>query len=236
MTMLYGELASWWPLLSPPADYADEAAFYHKLLRDAGCAGTLLELGSGGGNTASHLKTHFHMTLVDASAGMLAVSRGLNPECAHIAGDMRSVRLATLFDGVLIQDAVAYMTSEADLAAALRTSFVHCRPGGVALFVPDYLRETFVPGTAHGGCDGPDRALRFLEWTWDPDPGDSEYLVDFAFLLREAGGVRVERDRHACGLFARADWLRLLREAGFQPRIVLDPNGHEVLVASKPDA
>jgi len=55
---LYADLAEWWPLLSAPADYAEEAAIYQRLLIDA-CERTprtLLELGSGGGNNASHLK------------------------------------------------------------------------------------------------------------------------------------------------------------------------------------
>ncbi len=80
---LYDELASWWPLLSAPAEYAEEAEFYRKALVDA-CdrpPRSLLELGSGGGNNASHLKAHFdEMTLVDCSPAMLAVSRTLNPE------------------------------------------------------------------------------------------------------------------------------------------------------------
>ena len=83
---LYSELASWWPLLSEPAHYAEEAAFYRRVLIDA-CVRppkTLLELGCGGGNNASHLKAHFSMTLVDLSPSMLTVSRALNPECEHV--------------------------------------------------------------------------------------------------------------------------------------------------------
>ncbi|MHC4615594.1 MAG: class I SAM-dependent methyltransferase, partial [Planctomycetota bacterium] len=57
----------------------------------------VLELGSGGGNNASHLKKWFDMTLVDLSPHMLEVSRALNPECSHQQGDMRTVRLGTLF-------------------------------------------------------------------------------------------------------------------------------------------
>ena len=33
------------------------------------------------------------MTLVDLSEEMLAVSRELNPECEHLQGDMRTLRL-----------------------------------------------------------------------------------------------------------------------------------------------
>jgi hypothetical protein len=244
---LYDQLASWWRLLSSPDDYAEEAAFYGEQLRAAGDAPcrTLVELGSGGGNNASHLKAHFEMTLVEPSPGMLAMSRELNPECEHVQGDMRTVRLGRefdrVFDRVFIHDAIVYMTSEDDLRLAIETAFVHCRPGGAALFAPDHVRENFRPGTDHGGHDGPDASLRYLEWTWDPDPADTTYTVDYAFLLREAGGqVRVEHDRHIEGLFSRADWLRLLAEAGFEPRVVpfdhseLEPGSYELFLATRP--
>ena len=80
----YGELASWWPLISPPEDYQEEAKFIAILLRKAdGHVGEVLELGSGGGNNAFHLKGEFAMTLTDLSPQMLAVSVQLNPECAR---------------------------------------------------------------------------------------------------------------------------------------------------------
>ena len=92
---MYNELAEWWPLLSPPAEYAEEAGIYQRaLISHAGRPlRTLLELGSGGGNNASHLKARFTLTLVELSPGMLAVSRRLNPDCEHVQGDMRTVRL-----------------------------------------------------------------------------------------------------------------------------------------------
>jgi SAM-dependent methyltransferase len=240
---LYYELAAWWPLMSAPADYAEEAAFYQQTLLDA-CGRspqTLLELGSGGGNNASHLKARFVMTLVDPSPGMLEVSRALNPECQHIQGDMRTVRLGRQFDCVFVHDAVAYMTTEADLRLAIDTAYLHCQPGGAALFCPDHVRENFQPSTDHGGHDGGGRALRYLEWTWDPDPTDTTYVVDYSYLLREPdGSVRVEWDRHSEGLFARADWLRLLAEVGFEASVVpfdhaeLEPGAYEIFACRKP--
>jgi SAM-dependent methyltransferase len=224
---LYAELASWWPLLSSPEEYAEEAGFYRQALVSA-CdrpPRTLLELGSGGGNNAAHLKAHFAMTLVDRSPGMLAVSGALNPECEHIEGDMRTVRLGRLFDAVFVHDAVTYMTTLDDLRRAMETAFVHCRPGGAALFAPDCVRETFRPSTDHGGHDGPGRSLRYLEWVRDPDPADTTYTADFAYLLREGTSVWVEQDRHIAGLFARADWLRLLAEVGFRPAALPFPHG-----------
>ena len=210
----------------------------------AACEGplhTLLELGSGGGNNASHLKREFRLTLVDRSPGMLEVSRALNPECEHVDDDMRTVRLGRQFDGIFVHDAVCYLTSEADLRSAIETAVIHCRAGGAALFAPDHVREGFRPSTDHGGEDGETRSLRYLAWTWDPDPSDTTYLVDFAYLLREGdGSVRVEHDRHVEGLFARAHWLRLLSEAGFEPTVVpfeqSEPItcGYDVFVGRKP--
>lgn len=240
---IYGELAAWWPLLSAPADYAEEAAFYQRILLER-CeprTPTLLELGSGGGNNASHLKARFSMVLVDRSPDILQVSRALNPECKHVEGDMRTVRLGRQFDCVFVHDAITYMTTEADLRRAIETVYVHCKPGGAALFVPDHVRENFRASTNHGGHDGVDRGLRYLEWAWDPDPADSTYTVDYAYLLRESdGSIHVEWDRHIEGLFARGDWLHLLADVGFQPRVVpfehseLEPGQYEVFVGRRP--
>ena len=241
---LYHELADWFHLLTAPAEYAEEAEFYLKALVEASHRPpqTVLELGSGGGNNASHMKAHFKMTLTDLSPEMLDLSRTINPECEHIQGDMRTIRLGREFDAVFVHDAVVYMTTEADLRAAMETAFVHCRSGGVALFAPDYVREKFKPATDHGGHDGGDgRSLRYLEWALDPDPSDDIYTVDFAYLLREAdGSVRVEYERHIEGLFSRATWLRLLEDAGFEANAVPfehsdeEPGSLEVFVARKP--
>jgi SAM-dependent methyltransferase len=225
MPAMYGELAPWWPLLSAPADYEEEAAFYGGVLTEHGRPpqASLLELGSGGGNNASWLKGRFdRVTLVDLSPGMIEVSRAINPDCEHVVGDMRSVRLGREFDCVFVHDAISYMTTLGDLARVLETARVHCRVGGTALFAPDFVRETFRPGSDEGGHDGDDgRGLRYLEWAWDPDPTDTTYQVDYAFLLRGAdGGVRVAHDRHVEGLFSRADWVRLLADAGFDARAI----------------
>ncbi len=214
---MYSELASWWPLISAPEDYAEEADQYASAIVSAsdGRCRTLLELGSGGGNNASHKKRRFDLTLVEPSEGMLAVSRVLNPELRHHQGDMRTVRLGEEFDAVFVHDAVCYMATEEDLRAAMATVFVHLRPGGVVVFAPDYVRETFRPGTACGGHDGPSRSARYLEWVWDPDPADTTYVADYTFSLRDAdGSIRIEHDRHLEGLFARADWLTWMSEAG----------------------
>ncbi|MGI9042168.1 MAG: hypothetical protein ACR2HK_13905 [Gemmatimonadales bacterium] len=50
---MYDDLAGWWPLLSPPSEYVEEAAdLLPRLPRASGSQpATLLELGSGGGSS-----------------------------------------------------------------------------------------------------------------------------------------------------------------------------------------
>jgi SAM-dependent methyltransferase len=234
---LYREFAPWWPLLSKPDDYAEEADFFRTTLQEA-CAPvpkSLLELGSGGGNNASFLKSHFQMALVDLSSEMLAVSRQLNPECEHIVGDMRTVRLDRLFDAVFVHDAIMYMKTRDELRRAMETAYVHCRSGGVALFVPDCVRETFAPSTQHGGHDGDGCALRYLEWTYPSETNGSSYRVAFAYLMRDPDRqVRMQAEEHVFGLFGRDEWRQLLAAVGFEVEVLIDPDERNVFIGRKP--
>ena len=233
---MYSDLASWWPLLSPPIHYVEEAAALRPFLPHApGRRLALLELGSGGGSLASHLKDDFDLTLTDRSPEMLAVNRTVNPEAEFHFGDMRTIDLGREFDVVLLHDAVMYLTTADDLRAAFRTAARHCRRGGTFVILPDCVEESFEPKTDCGGEDGPDgRGLRYLEWAWDPDTTDNRYQVAYALTLREPNGqVRVELDLHHEGLFPRATWLALLAEAGFEARSERDPWRTDVFVATK---
>ncbi len=76
----------------------------------------------------------------------------------------------------------------------------------------------------------PDNGLHEMSGTGVPD----------LRLLRESdGSMHVEWDRHLEGLFARQDWLRLLAEVGFRPKVVplehsgLEPGVHELFMGSK---
>ncbi len=216
---LYRDLAGWWPLISPVEEYEEEAAWLAGVLGSAPVpVREVLDLGSGGGHIAVHLKDRLALTLVDLSGEMLSVSRALNPECAHHQGDMRTVRLGRSFDAVLVHDAVDYMTSEDDLRQVIETAFAHCRPGGVAVFVPDHVAATFRAGGGQGGGDDASgRQARFRERTWDPDPADTWVQAEYEFILRGADGTaEVVRETHRLGMFGSDTWLRLLTNAGFE--------------------
>jgi SAM-dependent methyltransferase len=230
MNVFYETLAPFWPLLSPVEDYEEEAGELRRILEEAAPSGrSLLELGSGGGHVAHHLTARFTITLTDVSAGMLAMSRRINPECEHILGDMRTLSLARTFDAVLAHDAIDYMTTEDDLLAALTTAHRHLVPGGVALFAPDHVLERFVPSSDAGGDDAPDgRGIRYLEWTLPLGPGETVGVTHYSFLVREPGQpVRSFYEAHPFGAHPVATWLRLFERVGFAVEPIEERTGED---------
>ena len=217
---LYGELADWFHLLTAPEDYAEEATFYFGVFEEliGHMPESVLELGSGGGNNASHYaKWVPEIVLSDRSEEMLAISRTLHPNVEHILGDMRSLGLGKQFEAVFAHDACAYLTTEDDVRQVVATAFAHCAPGGAAIFCPDATAETLKFETDTGGHDGEGRGLRYLEWATPGEPGTYEYVIEYAYLLREDGKpTRVEYDRHVNGALPRSVWMDALSDAGFE--------------------
>ena len=228
--------------MTPPENYVEEAEYYRSVLIANSLlpVNNVLEMGSGGGNNASCLKSYFKITLTDISEDMLNISRELNPECEHIQGDMRNLRLDRQFDAIFIHDAISYILNEEDLVRTLDTAFIHCKPRGVVLFTPDFVRETFSPVTRHGGIDKENRGIRYLEWTRDPDTSDTSYVVDFAYLFREGDRVWCESECHILGLFPEKDWLKFMESVGFSEVKALydktyESHGTPVFTGIKPE-
>ncbi len=239
---LYNELAGWWHLLSTPADYAEEAELYWQIIskykpgvQDA------LELGSGGGNNAFHLKKKCRFTLPDISPEMIRVSRELNPDCEHFVGDMRGIDLNRQFDLVFIHDAIMFITAEEDLEKVFVTARKHLKPGGLLFIAPDFFKETFRPSTSHGGHDDGQRSIRYLEWTYDSDPDDNIVETEYAYLIKVIGqATRCEYERAVEGIFPKKTWEALLRKAGFEvsfepiPHSELEPGSYLGIIGISP--
>ncbi len=242
---MYHEFAEWFHLVTAPEDYLEEATFYFGLAREAlgGPPRSWLELGSGGGNNASHYKAWVEgrVVLSDRSEDMLALSRTLNPEVEHVQGDMTNVRIGREFEVVFVHDAASYMTTEEQVRQLAETVFAHCMPGGVVMLCPDDTAENVSYRTDSGGHDGDGRALRYLEWAYPGSPGTHEIKVDFVYVFHEDGQPpRVELDTHVNGAFPRQTWLSALSDAGFSQvwtsqliHSEVEPGDNEVFLARK---
>ena len=219
---LYADLAWIWPFVSPPEEYAEEVDTFRARFSRHGVpdGATVLHLGCGGGSIDWHLKRHYRVTGVDVSPGMLAHARSLNPEVEYLDGDIRDVRLGRSFGAVLLHDAVAYMTTPADLRAAYATAAAHLEPGGLLVTLPEELRSNFrqnrVQDETHARGN---RSVTTIQVDYDPDPTDTWFETTFVFLIREIGQpLQVETDTHRVGLYHLDEVLAALRDAGFEPR------------------
>ncbi|OJJ16129.1 hypothetical protein BKI52_35775 [marine bacterium AO1-C] len=215
---LYHKYASWWHVLSTPEEYKEEATLYWDIIRQyKPDVRTALELGSGGGNNAYYLKKHVEMTLVDKSAEMLAASKKINPNCIHLVGDMRTIKLEKMFDLVFIHDAIGYMTTEQDLAKVFQVAYQHLAPNGLLVVVPDDFTETFEAGTYQGGNDTDQGSVRYLEWVTDQDPTDNLVEVEYLYMMKDTQGkVQTAHDSAVYGLFSKQTWQELLQQTGFE--------------------
>jgi SAM-dependent methyltransferase len=215
---LYNDLAYLMPMITPPEEYAEEAAYWRSVLREKLGEGrhSILELGVGGGHNLSHLAPDFEATAVDISEAMLVLCRKLNPEVRTHCGDMRSVRLGKTFAAVLIHDAINYMRTEADLADTFRTAAAHLEKGGLIIVSPDRFQDSFQsPDVDHATHRHGDTQVTYVEFTYAPDPNGATLEIMMTFYIESPEGLRIEMDRHHTGLFPKAAWLRLMQEAGF---------------------
>jgi len=236
---LYGELAWIWPLTNVLADYDKESDTFWELI-EANTrieVKTLLNFGCGGGLHDHALKKNAAITGVDSSPAMLENARKMNPEVDYRVGDMRSARLDTHFDGVVIFDSLAYMLSESDLRAAFETVYVHLKPGGVFLTYMEFSPELFQQNRVHCSVHNHED-LKIVEiWNeYDPDKTDNTFETAVVFLIRRKDELQIETDRHVCGIFKIDTWDRLLKETGFHVAIEkgTPEEGLPVFVCIKP--
>jgi len=218
---LYSDLAWVWPLWEELDQYRPDADFYTELIRKyaRGQVNTLLDLGCGGGKADYHLKENFKITGVDISLAMLENARRLNGDCEYMLGDVRSVRLERVFDAVLVNDAVSYMTDKVQLGQVFATARRHLRRGGVMIVGADHTKESFIQNeitVSKGGGDGVE--ITFIENLYDANPADTICELLLIFIIRQSGKLRVEKDLHTLGLFEEPVWTEQIQNAGFKPR------------------
>jgi len=218
---LYGELASWWPLLSPEIAYQEDSLVYRRVLREHAPRhiDSLLDLGCGAGYHARFLKLRASITGVDISPEMLTLARRFNPKGEYHLGDVRTVRLAQRFDAVLMLDALNYLLTADDLGLAFTTAYTHLEPQGILLTQADFTTEDYPAGQTYFSKHESDgTVVRVTESFSHPQPPGTTYTRTFDYRIEQQNQSRHERDVHHCGLFPEQVWHEQLANAGFLVR------------------
>lgn len=134
----YDALAPAYDLLTTEHDHDRWTELLEACARDAGLQGTrLLDVACGTGNTlVPMLRRGYQVTGVDVSEAMLAEARRKTATAARlVTGDMRRLALLGEFDLIwCLGDALNYLDSEAELAAALAGFRRNLTADGVVVF------------------------------------------------------------------------------------------------------
>jgi hypothetical protein len=134
---------------------------------------------------------------------------------------MRNCSLNQEFDAVLVDDAISYMASHAELSAVFQNAYNHLRVGGIMVVGPDDTIETFHQNRtqvnyANAKAKPDNIDVAFIENYYDPNLSDETYEGTFIYLIRDSGKLRIETDHHVLGLFSLNVWRTALQETGFE--------------------
>ncbi len=193
--------------------YAEQADRIAELVRERLPGATsLLEVGCGTGRYMVELGRHFAVEGVDVGSEMLDLARRRLPSAQLHHGDMRTFDLARPFDVVAcLFSSIGYMTTRADLAAAIGNMLRHLVPGGVMVIDPWFTPDAWIEG--HIGVDLERRddvvVVRLSHGTVDGRVSvtDMHHLVG-----RQGHGVGHYVERHVMGLFTDAEYMALFAE------------------------
>ncbi|MCS6842873.1 MAG: class I SAM-dependent methyltransferase [Caldilineales bacterium] len=209
-------------------DYAAECDFVEEVFRRyaAQPVRTVLDLGCGtGGHALILARRGYRVTGVDRSADMLAqalskaAALSSDQAPAFQQSDIRGLDLGQTFDAVLSMFAVlSYMTTNDDLAEALRAARRHLQPGGLLVFDAWYGPAVLVqrPGDRFRVVgDGSRRAIRFVRSEMDT----LRHVVHVHYTVLDLEGDRVARqvaETHTMRYLFPQEMAFHLAQAGFE--------------------
>ena len=215
---------AYYDLLYRDKDYAAESAYISGILRDHGLvAGRLLEFGSGTGIHGRLLAARgFDILGIERSEAMAAVAEAAAPNCSGfkcLRGDLRTVRLPDLFDGVLaLFHVISYQTSNTDVAEAFANAARHLRPAGLFFFDvwhgPAVLKQRPAVRVKRVE-DASTRLVRVAEPELDANA--SVVTVDYTLFAESKSDSRLTTftERHRVRYFFPVEIGLLAQQAGF---------------------
>lgn len=184
-------------------------------------ASSLLDVACGTGGHLVHFATLFdEVEGLDLSAPMLEVARAKLPGTVLQRCDMRDFDLGRRYDAVTCCFAsIAYVTSAAELDAAVHCLARHTVPGGVVAVEPWWFPETFVDRhLAPDVIEIDGRAIARMSHT--VRDGDASRMEAHYVVADPLSGTRYFAETHRAMLFPRARYERAFVRAGLEPEYV----------------
>jgi len=136
MTNLYSKLASVYEAMYYSfIDYEEEYVFYSKILKKYN-KNSVLEIGSGTGNLASHfLQNGFEYLGLDYSKDMTEIAKTKVPEGEFIVADMRDFQLKKQVQSAIITGrTISYIVEYQDVRATFKSICQNLQHGSILCF------------------------------------------------------------------------------------------------------
>lgn len=213
---MFNKSARFYDLIYGFKDYTEETEKLISWTRDR-CpqAKTLLDVACGTGEHLKHLGSEFEAEGLDLDVELLAIAAEKLPETNLHHGNMRDFDLGKKFDIVTcLFSSIGFMTSEADLTAAIHSMARHLGEGGVMLVEPWFAPGQWMVGHQHAlFIDEPD--LKMARMSEAGQEGNVS-LLKFHYLISEPKGVHYETEDHRLGLFTVDQYLASFHQAGLK--------------------
>lgn len=175
---------------------------------------SLLDVGCGTGEHLVSLRSSFECVEgLELSAHMRAVAVDKLPEVPIHIGDMRRFELGQTFDAVCcLFSTIAYLTSKAELDAAVECMARHLSPGGVLVLEPWWFPQNFLDGyVSHAAVRG--NGCTVVRVSHSRRSGDV-VRQEAHFIVANSSGIRHIEDVQRLTLFTRRDYLTAFTHSG----------------------
>jgi SAM-dependent methyltransferase len=231
---MFDATADYYDLFYAMKDYRVESRYVAAAIRDrVPRASSVLDVACGTGEHARFLAADhgFRVDGIDLEPALVAAARRKNPEGTFREADMVDFELGRRYDAVVcLFSAIGYVREEANLARAIAAMTRHLAAPGVLLvepwFEPGAIQDGYVTALTVDTPDG--KATRMSRTRID---GSVSHL-EFEYLIGTAAGITRHSERHALGLFSRAQMEAAFVTAGLPVEYDQEgPSGRGLYVA-----
>ncbi len=207
-------------------DYSGEAARIHELIEHFRPSATrVLDVGCGTGEHARILAAEFGYIVdgLDLQLEFVEIAQQKSPNAEFFHADMLDFSLDRRYDVILcLFSSIGYARTVEGVRRSLARMRDHLSPGGVLILEPWFQPENWEEGFVHASVAEAD-SIKVCRMSHSR-VRDGISVLEFHYLIGEAGGVEHRMETHELGLFTLDEMKSAFDDAGLEI-IHYDPVG-----------